>query len=100
MLHGMAGGWVYILTNKPDGTLYIGVTSDLPRRIWEHRSGAVAGFTRRYNLKRLVWMEAHETIDAAIRREKSLKRWPRAWKCDLILRTNPDWRDLYDILQQ
>ncbi|MCW0232336.1 MAG: GIY-YIG nuclease family protein [Ferrovibrio sp.] len=94
----MSGGWVYILTNKAEGTLYIGVTSDLPRRIWEHREGAVAGFTRRYNLKRLVHVERYEVIEEAIRREKVLKTWRRAWKLALVAAGNPEWRDLYDDL--
>jgi len=74
----MSGGWVYIMTNRTDGTLYIGVTSDLARRVWEHREGLVDGFTRRYGLKRLVYSEHHDDIQTAIQREKSLKRWPRA----------------------
>ena len=94
----MAGGWVYIVTNRPNGTLYVGVTSDLPRRIWEHREGVIDGFTRRYGLKRLVWCEAHETIQSAIQREKTMKHWPRAWKVRLILAANPEWADLYDRL--
>lgn len=94
----MAGGWVYIITNRPEGTLYIGVTSDLARRIWEHREAAVPGFSKTYNLTRLVWFEAHATIEAAIRREKTLKRWLRDWKLDLVRQANPAWRDLYDML--
>ena len=94
----MAGGWVYIVTNRPNGTLYVGVTSDLPRRIWEHREGIIDGFTRRYGLKRLVWCEAHATIQSAIQREKTMKHWPRAWKVRLILAANPEWADLYDRL--
>ena len=94
----MSGGWVYIVTNRPDGTLYVGVTSDLARRAWEHREGVADGFTRRYRLKRLVWAERHEDIRGAIQREKNLKHWPRAWKVDLIVAENPDWSDLYDKL--
>ena len=94
----MAGGWVYIVTNRPNGTLYIGVTSDLARRAWEHREGVVEGFTKRHALKRLVYAERHEDIRDAIRREKRLKRWPRQWKINLIRTDNPDWRDLYDRL--
>ena len=71
----MQGGWVYIMTNRPDGTLYIGVTSNLPRRIWEHRNDLVEGFTKRYGLKRLVYCERHEDILSAIQREKTLKTW-------------------------
>ena len=92
----MQGGWIYILTNRPNGTLYVGVTSNLARRIWEHREGAADGFTKRHGLKRLVYAEPHETITAAIQREKSLKRWPRAWKVRLIVKHNPEWTDLYD----
>ena len=94
----MAGGWVYIMTNHPNGTLYIGVTNDLVRRVWEHRNGVGDGFTRRYYLERLVWFEHHEDITAAIQRETSLKRWPRAWKVALIVRENPAWNDLYEEL--
>jgi putative endonuclease len=92
------GGWVYIMTNRPNGTLYIGVTNDLARRVWEHREGVVAGFTKRYGLKRLVYAEHHDDIRIAIQREKSLKRWPRAWKVRLIHADNPNWDDLYDRL--
>ncbi|WP_454917520.1 GIY-YIG nuclease family protein [Xanthobacter sediminis] len=92
----MAGGWVYTLTNGPNGTLYVGVTSDLVRRIWEHRPGIVEGFTSRYGLKRLVYFEQHAEISMAIRREKALKHWPRAWKVRPILDQNREWRDLYD----
>ena len=94
----MSGGWVYIVTNRTDGTLYVGVTSDLARRAWEHREGVAAGFTQKYRLKRLVWAERHEDIRRAIQREKNLKHWPRAWKLDLIVAGNPDWSDLYDNL--
>ncbi len=94
----MLGGWVYIVTNKPRGTLYTGVTSDIPRRAWEHREGAVEGFTKRYGLKYLVYVEHHDEIGQAIQREKLIKKWPRSWKVELILRSNPNWRDLYDTL--
>ncbi|MBS4046133.1 MAG: GIY-YIG nuclease family protein [Ferrovibrio sp.] len=94
----MAGGWVYIITNKPNGTLYIGVTSDIARRAWEHREGVAEGFTKKHGLKRLVYVERHENIRDAIQREKSLKRWLRASKLRLIHAANPDWRDLYDTL--
>ena len=73
----MRGGWVYIMTNRPNGTLYVGVTSDLPRRAWEHRTGAVDGFTKRHDLKLLVYAERHDEIAYAIQREKVLKHWPR-----------------------
>ena len=84
-----------MVTNRPDGTLYVGVTNDLARRIWEHREGVIDGFTKRYDLKRLVWMEGHDDIRTAIQREKTMKHWPRAWKVRLIHATNPDWEDLY-----
>jgi putative endonuclease len=92
----MRGGWVYIMTNRPNGTLYLGVTSDLARRVWEHREGVIEGFTKRYGLKGLVWYEPHDDIRTAIQREKNMKHWPRAWKVRLILDMNPEWRDLYD----
>ena len=94
----MRGGWVYIMTNRANGTLYLGVTSDIARRAWEHREGVAEGFTRRYGLKRLVYVERHEGIAAAIQREKTLKHWPRAWKVNLILERNPGWDDLYETL--
>ena len=94
----MAGGWVYIMTNKPRGTLYVGVTADLARRAWEHRDGHVKGFTKKYGLKLLVYAEHHDEIVRAIQREKLIKHWPRAWKIDLIRGVNPDWRDLYETL--
>ena len=90
------GGWVYIMTNRPNGTPYIGVTNDIGRRAWEHRRGEGARFTSRHGLTRLVFMERHEDIETAIRREKSLKRWPRAWKLDLVESQNPGWEDLFD----
>ena len=85
---------VYILTSKPNGTLYIGVTSDLVRRVHQHRIGHVEGFAGRYNCKTLIWFEQHATMDHAIQREKRLKKWNRAWKICLIEGANPDWRDL------
>ena len=94
----MAGGWVYIMTNRPDGTLYVGVTADLPRRVWEHRNETADGFTKRYGLKRLVYAERHEDIRDAIHREKTIKTWRRAWKIRLIRGANPDWDDLADTL--
>jgi putative endonuclease len=94
----MALGWVYIMTNRQNGVLYIGVTSDLPRRASEHREGVVEGFTRRYRLKRLVYAEHHSDIRDAIQREKNIKHWPRAWKIQLIESQNPHWTDLYDSL--
>jgi putative endonuclease len=88
------GGWVYIMTNRPNGTVYIGVTNDLHRRVWERREGTASCFARRYYLKHLVYAEHHNDIAAAIQCETSLKRWPRAWKVDLIASQNPEWKDL------
>ena len=90
--------YVYILTNKRNGTLYVGVTNDITRRTWEHREGLNDSFTKRYDTKRLVYMEVHDNIEQAILREKKLKRWRRAWKLDLIEKENPNWRDLFDEL--
>ena len=95
MKHGVPY-YVYILASRRLGTLYIGVTSDLARRVHDHRSDAVPGFTSRYGVKRLVWFEAYDNVRAAIQREKNLKHWVRAWKIALIERTNPAWSDLYD----
>ena len=92
----MKGGWIYIMTNRPNGTLYAGVTNDIVRRTYEHRTGHNSSFTSRYHLRRLVHYEWHEDIRTAIQREKNLKHWRRAWKIELIERDNPDWRDLYD----
>jgi putative endonuclease len=89
------GGSVYIMTNKPRGTLYIGVTSDIARRAFEHREGAIEGFTKEHGLKMLVFLERHEEILTAIQREKTMKHWPRAWKINVIVEQNPDWEDLY-----
>ncbi len=89
-------GFVYILASKPHGTLYVGVTSDLSRRMTAHRSSAVEGFTKTYNVKRLVYFEAHGYVADAIMREKQLKKWKRLWKIRLIEKTNPMWRDLSD----
>lgn len=88
-------GYVYIVTNHKHGTLYIGVTCDLERRIYEHREALTPGFTSKYGCKQLVWYEEFWNIQDAIQREKSLKRWYRKWKIDLIEKMNPDWRDLY-----
>jgi putative endonuclease len=86
---------VYILASKRNGTLYVGVTTDLVRRVWEHRNSVVAGFTQQYGIKLLVYFEMHQTIADAILREKQIKKWHRAWKVGLIQRDNPAWRDLY-----
>ena len=89
---------VYLLASKRNGTLYIGVTSNLLARIHQHRTGAVRGFTREYAVKQLVWFEQHATMDSAITREKRIKKWNRAWKLQLIESENPDWRDLAEDL--
>ena len=86
---------VYILASRKSGTLYIGVTSDLPRRVAQHRSGSIAGFTSRYGVKRLVFFELHERMEGAIQRERQLKEWRRSWKIRLIRESNPGWRDLF-----
>ncbi len=87
---------IYMLTNRRDGVLYIGVTSNLLKRIWEHKNNIVDGFSKRYNAHKLVWYELHPTMDSAIVREKRLKNWKREWKISLIEQTNPQWNDLYD----
>jgi len=92
------GGYIYILTNRPNGTLYVGVTSDLVRRIAEHREGVVKGFTKTYGLKRLVYYEVYDDIRTAIQREKNMKHWSRTWKVRLILDSNPRWDDLFESL--
>jgi putative endonuclease len=94
----MAGAWVYIMTNRPNGILYVGVTTNIARRAWEHREGIIEGFTRTYGLKHLVHVEEHATVLTAIQREKTMKHWKRAWKVALILERNPGWADLYDLL--
>ncbi|MFP5212135.1 MAG: GIY-YIG nuclease family protein [Acidobacteriota bacterium] len=88
--------FVYLLANKPQGILYIGVTSDLARRIWEHKQAVVAGFTKRYGVKRLVYYEVHASPIEAITREKQMKKWNRTWKVQLIEKSNPDWDALYE----
>jgi len=92
------GYFVYLLASKKHGTLYIGVTNDLVRRVYEHRNDLVEGFTRRYGVHHLVWFDATPSIEAAIHREKQLKDWKRSWKVALIEKTNPGWRDLYEDL--
>jgi len=86
--------YVYILASRRNGTLYVGMTDDLVRRVWEHRIGALPGFTRRYGVKMLVWYEPHETRETAFHRERQIKKWNRAWKLQLIERSNPTWKDL------
>jgi putative endonuclease len=92
----MADYWVYFLTNKPRGTLYVGVTNDLVRRIYEHREGLAKGFSQRYELKMLVYFERYDTPSAAIQREKNIKHRSRIWKLQSIESMNPQWRDLYN----
>jgi putative endonuclease len=89
---------VYLLASRRNGTLYVGVTSNLSQRVYEHRSHVFDGFTNRYAVTRLVWYEVHPSMESAIRREKAIKEWRRAWKLDLIEKANPDWHDLYDTL--
>jgi len=89
---------VYIMASGRNGTLYIGVASDVIKRIWEHKNDVVESFTSRYKVHDLVWYEAHETMESAITRESALKNWKRKWKLELIEETNPGWRDLYSDL--
>ena len=89
---------VYILASGRNGTLYIGVTSNLIKRVWQHRNHTLGGFTARYGVTRLAWYELHSTMLSAIKREKQLKEWRGSWKLDLIERENPDWDDLFDAL--
>lgn len=89
---------VYILASQRNGTLYIGVTSDLVKRVWEHKNDLVEGFTKKYAVHRLVYYEMIENMESAIQREKQLKKWNRDWKIDLIEKGNPEWTDLYDSL--
>jgi len=86
---------VYVLASKRNGTLYVGVTSNLIKRVWEHKQHFVAGFTQKYRVDRLVWYELHETMESAISREKAIKSWKRSWKIRSIEAVNPEWRDLY-----
>ena len=90
--------YVYLLASKPYGTLYIGVTADLLKRVYEHKSKAVPGFSARYNVGTLVWYEPHDSVEAAIRREKQIKEWRRNWKISLTEQDNPHWIDLFPIL--
>ncbi len=92
----MDNSYVYILASKRNGTLYTGVTTDLIKRVWEHKQGCIDGFTKKYNVKHLVWYELHENIENAIKREKALKEWKREWKLRIIEELNPDWHDLYN----
>ncbi len=90
---------VYILASKKNGTLYIGVTSNLIQRVWQHKNGLAPGFTKKYNVHILVYYEQHENMASAITREKQMKKWNRAWKIDLIERENPQWEDLWPKIQ-
>jgi putative endonuclease len=92
--------WIYVLASRRNGTLYVGVTNDLSRRVREHREGLIPGFTRKYGVKLLVYFEVHYDISVAILREKRIKRWHRRWKLDLIEAQNPQWRDLWAELSE
>jgi putative endonuclease len=94
----MRHGIIYIMTNRRNGTLYVGVTSNLPRRAYEHRQGLIDGFTKEHGLKILVYYEQFDSISDALQRESNIKHWPRAWKVRLIHGVNPEWEDLYDTL--
>ncbi|MBK9243937.1 MAG: GIY-YIG nuclease family protein [Burkholderiales bacterium] len=87
--------YVYLLTSSRRGTLYVGVTNDLLKRVWQHKQGLVEGFSKRYRIRTLVWYEQTDSIESAIVREKQIKKWNRAWKIELIEANNPDWKDLY-----
>jgi putative endonuclease len=89
---------VYMMASQRNGTLYIGVTSNLIKRIWEHKTNVVEGFTKKYGVHTLVWYGIHETMDSAIQKEKTLKKWRREWKIELIESSNPDWHDLYETI--
>ncbi len=89
---------VYILANRRNGTLYVGVTSELIKRVWQHKNGLAEGFTKRYAAHCLVWYELHETMKSAIVREKAIKEWKRKWKLELIEKNNPNWLDIYNML--
>lgn len=88
--------FVYILASQRNGTLYLGVTSDLPKRVWEHKTKIIEGFTKKYDVTNLVYFEAHQDVEEAIKREKRLKKWERKWKLELIEKDNPEWCDLYE----
>jgi putative endonuclease len=95
----MKAGYVYIMASGRNGTLYIGVTSDLAKRTWEHRNGLIPGFTREHGCRALVWFESHDDLENARQRERQMKKWKRVWKLSEIERMNPDWADLYPTLQ-
>jgi len=86
---------VYLMASRRNGTLYVGVTSDLMKRVWEHKNNVVEGFTKRYGIHHLVWYELHPTMESAILREKTIKEWKRSWKMEMIEKSNPEWQDLY-----
>jgi putative endonuclease len=88
--------FVYMMTNKKNGTIYTGMTSNLSKRIWEHKNEVADSFTKEYGLKTLVWYEAHDTAESAIKREKNIKEWQRDWKIKRIVEINPEWNDLYE----
>ncbi len=90
--------YVYLLASKRNGTWYVGLTSDLVKRVWQHKNDVVAGFTKRYGVHQLVWFEGHESMESALAREKAIKEWKRQWKLKLIEAVNPEWRDLYEDL--
>lgn len=90
--------FVYVMASKRNGTLYVGVTNDIARRVYEHRTGQVDGFTTRYDVKTLVYYELHRDVETAIAREKTMKKWPRKWKLNAIEEMNPTWADLYETL--
>jgi putative endonuclease len=89
---------VYVLASRRNGTLYVGVTSDLIRRVWQHKNNLAGGFTKEYGVHMLVWHECHETMESAIKREKNIKKWNRRWKLALIEKSNPNWKDLFNDL--
>ena len=91
--------FVYILTSRRNGTLYVGMTDNIGQRVWQHKSGAIPGFTKKYGLKSLAWYETHETRESAFIRERQIKKWNRSWKLELIERLNPEWKDLSDELE-
>jgi putative endonuclease len=92
----MAEYHVYVLASRPGGAIYVGVTNDLVRRVYEHRTGAIKGHTKRFNIKQLVYFEAYGDVRDALQREHNIKHWPRVWKTRLIIAQNPSWRDLYE----
>jgi putative endonuclease len=89
---------VYLMASRRNGTLYVGVTSDLMKRVWEHKNEAVDGFTKLHDVHKLAWYEVHESMESAIAREKAIKAWKRKWKLQLIEKANPEWKDLYGML--